>query len=282
MSHFAVLVIGDNVEEQLAPYDENIEVEEYKRGLVSDEEKTRMIDYYSKKHNFNGTFEECYMKFGNKWNDNSFRKNDDGLWYEYSTYNPKSKWDWYSIGGRWSGFFKMKPGIEPILGIPGVFDNKPENDYGDIALKKDIDFEAMSNDEANKAEKCYDEVMKIIGHLPENESWESVLQRFENIDDARDFYNSQPRTKALKENKQFFIDAENFQITREEYIENARMSTITTYAVVKDGIWYEKGKMGWWGISTNEIDPKEWDKKFKELIDSVDENTQFTLVDCHI
>lgn len=25
----------------------------------------------------------------------------------YSTYNPKSKWDWYSEGGRWGGFLKV-------------------------------------------------------------------------------------------------------------------------------------------------------------------------------
>ena len=24
------------------------------------------------------------------------------------TYNPNSKWDWYSIGGRWSGFLPLK------------------------------------------------------------------------------------------------------------------------------------------------------------------------------
>ena len=32
-----------------------------------------------------------------------------------STYNPDSKWDWYSIGGRWNGFLHCKnadPGFE--------------------------------------------------------------------------------------------------------------------------------------------------------------------------
>ena len=30
---------------------------------------------------------------------------DDG---QMITYNPNSKWDWYSIGGRWSGFLPLK------------------------------------------------------------------------------------------------------------------------------------------------------------------------------
>lgn len=50
MSHFSVMVIGDNVEEQLAPYNENLEVEfkdttaEY-RAEYEDPEKTRQEFY---------------------------------------------------------------------------------------------------------------------------------------------------------------------------------------------------------------------------------------------
>lgn len=39
MSHFVVMVIGDNPEQQLAPYDENLEVPEYCDGEVSDADK---------------------------------------------------------------------------------------------------------------------------------------------------------------------------------------------------------------------------------------------------
>ena len=34
-----------------------------------------------------------------KWDEN------DNL---ISHYNPDSRWDWYSIGGRWSGFLPLK------------------------------------------------------------------------------------------------------------------------------------------------------------------------------
>jgi hypothetical protein len=69
MSHFTVLVIGDNPEKQLAPFKEDL----------------------------------------------------------YDNTNPNGKWDWYSLGGRWSDFFKIK-NKETCL---------------DCALKKDIDFEGM-------------------------------------------------------------------------------------------------------------------------------------------
>lgn len=29
---------------------------------------------------------------------------------EWSTYNPKSKWDWYEVGGRWGGLLENKSG----------------------------------------------------------------------------------------------------------------------------------------------------------------------------
>ena len=44
MSHFCVLVIGSDVEEQLAKYDENESVEEYRRRDVSEEDKNQ-TDY---------------------------------------------------------------------------------------------------------------------------------------------------------------------------------------------------------------------------------------------
>lgn len=86
--HYKVLVLGDNVEELLAPYNENIEVAPYvdktfeecretlekmERRTISDKE---VLDYYDDELDEDGNL--------------------------ISTYNPKSKWDWYIIGGRWS------------------------------------------------------------------------------------------------------------------------------------------------------------------------------------
>lgn len=282
MSHFSVLVIGEDVDKQLAPFDESIEVEEYLHEEVSDEEKECMLKHYKVNENFEGTFDECYSKYGNRWNDNSWRKNDEGVWCDYSTYNPLSKWDWYSVGGRWSGFFKMKQGTKIVTGESGAFGNKPEEGCGDVALKKDIDFEGMMNDAADEAAKRYDKVILIIGHLPESETWKSILKRIENIDEARDFYHSQPRNVELRNKGEHWVDVEDYQCSREKYIDNARKTALSTYAVVKDGKWYEKGKMGWWGMSSDEVTQEEWNDKFMELINSVPEDTQFTIVDCHI
>lgn len=42
MSHFTVMVIGDDPEGQLAPFDENESVEEYCTGEVSEDDKQQM------------------------------------------------------------------------------------------------------------------------------------------------------------------------------------------------------------------------------------------------
>ena len=282
MSHFTVLVIGDDVDKQLEKYDENERVPEYKRGEVSQEEKDRILDYYQRNKNFVGTFEECYAQYGEDWDGNALKKDENGVWCEFSTYNPESKWDWFIVGGRWSGYFKMKPGVKPKLGEPGVFKNEAEAGHGDVAMKKDIDFEGMRNDAGIKAGEYYDKIKAIIGELPIAEEWDVIRERFEDINDARTAYQNQPAKLALSNAGEHWVEPAEFNCTREEFIERARMSAVSSYAVVKDGVWYQKGDMGWWGLSSNEMSDNEWNVKFNELIESVPDDTLFTCIDCHI
>lgn len=48
------MVIGDDPEGQLAPFDENEEVEEYCTGEVSEEDKQEMMEFYA---------ERCHIGF---------------------------------------------------------------------------------------------------------------------------------------------------------------------------------------------------------------------------
>lgn len=57
----------------------------------------------------------------------------------------------------------------------------------------------------------------------------------------------------------------------------------TPYAYIDtNGIWNERGVMGWFGIGSNEKDKNTWDKEFKKFIKNQKESTIITLVDCHI
>lgn len=230
MSHFTVLVIGDNPEEQLAPFDENIELPRYlahtkeqlieiSRKRIKDFENGLYADYLKDpeeylKNSFPAHAEYIVNKFPKKLNftdDECYQ--DEIRFYEpedidenggvYSTYNPNSKWDWYQLGGRWRGFYKLKDGKTGELGQLSWANDEPVGDNtADSALKGNIDFE--------------------------------------NIDQYR------------------------------------------TFAVVKDGVWYERGEMGWWGIVINPKSGDAWDEEFDKLISNLPDDTLLSVYDCHI
>ena len=200
------MVIGDDPEAQLAPFSETLEVDEYCVEKVSDHDKQRMLDYYNelRQHPYT-SFDKCYADNGEDWDGNRCRKNEAGEWCEYSTYNPEAKWDWYLLGGRWSGQILIikKGATTGIVGEP-AWCSKTRGI--DAARKKDIDFEAMYRKE---------------------EAW-------------------------------------------------------APYAVVKDGKWYARGRMGWWGVSHDNMSDEEWVAKVQELIESLPDDALVSIYDCHI
>lgn len=69
--------------------------------------------------------------------------------------------------------------------------------------------------------------------------------------------------------------------SREEYAKSFD-KPVAPYAFLHDGEWVERGEMGWWGISDDKFSAEEWDNKFGEFIQSLDPETEITIVDCHI
>ena len=290
MSHFTVLVIGDNPEDQLQPFSENLEVPRYVRDSVSQEDKDYFLEHYRKEGKItNQSFEDVYQIYGEDWNGNSWVKDENGEWQEMSSYNPNSKWDWYSLGGRWMGFFKLKEGAVGELGRPGVFKNQPDGiGMVDAARKCDIDFEAIRNKAGQKASEYYDSFWKLVGDQP-LPNWNEIRERHgkENIDSAREEYRNHPVVRILDNSEEFkhefmFRDITEMAETRGDYIENARRSSIVTFAVLHNGTWYERGEMGWWGHVSNEKDQNEWNNQFYELLESLPDDTLLSVYDCHI
>lgn len=286
MSHFTGLVVltpqylkKHSLDDSLEKYSENRDVPEYSKGPVSDYEKIEFISSYKTKdgtispeHDSKGLwsimydrllkngkvsefdklkdrtlylfltkalgeeefkklyvelfneiypnllneFGSLYLKNGDDWNGNSWRFNFiTNQWEKYSTYNPDSKWDWYTEGGRWDGSIKMKDGNfvnNGILGDIDWADFKPE-DYTETP-KKDWN-----------GEEYYP--------LKEDIKWHY--------------------TKSL-----------------------------IPFCLVVDGMWIEKGQMGWWGISINNKEEQDWNDEFFSILDRLPENSEFHLIDFHI
>ena len=145
MSHFTVAVIIDKsieedslydaVDDALAPYDEglrtdpviykkksdiiagilkeqeemSIMMEEYKNDPAKYEEKfgswlTRKMENFVQEKRYSLTDTELFDIYMKENNDDGYDEEGNQL----TTYNPDSKWDWFQIGGRWSGLIDGK------------------------------------------------------------------------------------------------------------------------------------------------------------------------------
>jgi len=258
MSHFAVLVTNTDkvsLDEQLAPFDENTNVPEYRRYLDEDDIKS-MREYYSKKNPDTdySTLESLVPRLDD-WCGGEGGVDEKGLYY-LSQYNPDSKWDWYAVGGRWAGFFKGKPGAEGKFEGQAYYIDEAEKkadkalkDSGhfDVIKVKDIDWEAMKQEQ-----------IKARGEYWDKQQEEPVEKRW-----------------AWRNNRD-----ELLLMSRSQYAND--ISAISTFGVLHDGTWYERGSMGWWAIVSDEKPEEEWDAEWQKLVDSLDPESEVTLVDCHI
>ena len=120
MSHFFVVALvprstaPEEVEgavgSLLAPYDEDIRVEPYHSYL-----NERSVEYRKQKYETDD-FAEIARRQNEQYADaDPYADPDDMLLldeqglYTLSTYNPRSKWDYWIIGGRWNGAIRNAP-----------------------------------------------------------------------------------------------------------------------------------------------------------------------------
>lgn len=207
--------------------------------------------------------------------------------------NPNAEWDWWVLGGRYSGFLKLKEGAGVIAekGRKGLMGSCMNDGAGwvDSVVKGAIDFEGMRANDGNKAADRWDKAnaAKVAAGLPSDatwDTWETVRERHPgNIEAARKEYHAQPAMKVVSEALDNpFRGVDDLLVSREQFIQQARDRALVTYAMIKDGQWYAKGDMGWWGMSTDDMTQDEWNRKVNEMIDGLPDDTQITIVDCHI
>ena len=104
--------------------------------------------------------------------------------------------------------------------------------------------------------------------------------RIKRMADSAKFYVEETERAKKDEREPFFWGWKKVP-TIEEYIE-ASNRPVSSYAVLHDGKWYEKGVMGWWGISDDKYSDEEWDLEFQKFMEKLDPETEVTVVDCHI
>lgn len=280
MSHYTVAVITDKLNkigEMLAPYSENMEVEPYvdetkeaiinsakerKERVLQRKEKGEELDKYDIEYLNANTDEELYKL--QIYEDESYDKNGNHL----TTYNPNSKWDWYEIGGRWNKILLVKEEVKDIEeGTPswGNLDsiNKkaPEGFKWVTGAKiKDIEFEKAIefNNTYNKSIRFWE--LYVEGQEPQNEEEKEMI-----------------KWEIYK--KEYYI--ERYE-TKENY---AKINSIfTTWALLDEKGWHEKGEMGWFAMANDTKDSELlFMEKFTETIQKPENQDKYlVIVDCHI
>lgn len=188
-----------------------------------------------------------------------------------TTYNPNSRWDWYSIGGRWRNLLLTNKENEDVISETSLEDlmNKGANltkkapegyKWVDGARIKDIDFK-----KAIEFENTYQKAIRF---------WETYIE------------GQEPVTEEEKEDIKWAYYKKEYYIERYGTKENyAKMqSTFTCWALLDETGWHEKGKMGWWAMAD---DTKEsevlFTEKFTETINKPENQEKYLIiVDCHI
>lgn len=213
----------------------------------------------------------------------------DGCYFDLK--NPQAKWDWYELGGRWTGLLKLKPNKPGVLGTSGIrtslaseFYLSNKDGYADQALKGDIDFEQMRNDAEVKARTLWTLAREITSGTTWD-SWDDTLIRYPDITRARREYCDQPAIELLhasgKDVFKWSID-DDLALDLETYIQRRRDASCVYFAFVRDGIWTEKGAMGWFASVSDEISDAQWNRLYNDMLDALPDDTLLSLVDCHI
>ena len=107
MSHFSVAVFSrhpEEVEELLAPYNEQTEDEEY----LEFEEACESMEDIRARYAQEKRDSESFEAFLSRWYGYDYNEELDACGY---LCNPNAKWDWWEIGGRWHNELRLKQGV---------------------------------------------------------------------------------------------------------------------------------------------------------------------------
>lgn len=266
MSHYSLLVILDGktrgsslaVDEALAPYQENDgetcpqEYLKFELETPAAEVESHVTKILAENQDFAEEVkdlvkEKNYQEILRKYD--GTEPDEDGNFGYWE--NPYSKWDWYVIGGRWSGLLARLR-----------FDASKWPEYWKQFEERELGYVGEDKPEKEQRQKAFDlfrEIFNFSEHELPNERIPILRDRYDgdqsdDCSQVKDF--SEEQLKALK-----------------------------TFAVLtQDGEWHENGKMGWWGVVRDEKEsPDDWDSKYYDrFIKNLSPNTYLVVVDCHV
>lgn len=281
MSHFSVIVIGGNIEAQLAPFHEfecTGTLDEYVVSLdITDETRadhlreapeTPFAEFCAE---WRGdpclnSGEEPDLAGAHKWG--WIEVKDGEVVKVIRRTNPNKRWDYWTVGGAWTGYFPLRNGS-----------------VTDSCKWGDVDIEKARRTAESKARAQFAPWGRAIAEHGRALAWSACidLQRGD-LGKAREFYDAQPAIAAHRATapRMMVCPVEEMGFDEEEYVRISRKRALVPFAVVKDGKWHERGKMGWFACVSNETDREKWADHVATLFDGLPPDTLVTVVNCHV
>lgn len=272
MSHYNLHVLTDDEPEYLLdtlldPYSEDVEVAPYldqtltlaeAEKLYSENEGTGRLETFIK--NWYGAHA-------------AVRRTTPGgaVIDTFTTYNPDSKWDWWTVGGRWSG------------SLPGA----QGKDIVEVASLADA-AEVVSRYEA-RFRGIYREFLAATEGLerPTLLPHEMAEKQGITVEQARENYSALPWVLAAdgvsekhKLGGVFTPWAHLFWAdTEEEFLAEHAAPDVPFAYIDRSGAWKSPEDMGWFGVSSKKSSRAEYVKEYRKARDA---STWLAVVDCHI
>lgn len=221
--------------------------------------------------------------------------------------NPNSKWDWYSIGGRWWGYLRCVNGAyDKKMAVHGQMAIINNHEQKDIDITRVADIVRFDHLDLSTMKKIAENERRHKWELVKAKCLEAKIDDEVNLDELRykvltDLRLLSQKLEIDKDDKYAsydeFIEREGAFPTDyytifsevsdsvsfskiEDWIKTAR--PISTFAILDENGWHERGEMGWWGIVSNEKDEKEWNEFVDRRISQTKPDDWFAIVDCHI
>ena len=242
--------------------------------------------------------------------------NEDGTWFrkEKAAYRkegkviqrPASKWDWWAVGGRWTGLFSdYDPSADvknwsvcDLCGGTGTrTDQSPEIKRAVKPGYYLVPFsEKRAKDLKGKKASFFDpkhppSFMAMSRLTTKRPGW--ILEAAPGSNGKNITGSWQPYTKGCNGCQgsgasRNFINREvgddvNTLLVRTILVKYADKEHTTHAVVTPDGKWHENGEMGWFGMMRGDrpMTPSRWEKEWIELLTKY-KNCTATLIDAHV
>lgn len=243
-------------------------------------------------------FSEYYDSFAQYMSDwCGYEEVDENGRFGYWT-NPNSKWDWYSIGGRWTGKLKLKTIGMGRNGQPGLMTEVNDDpNYADVAASGDVDWQGIHDESVQRQVDGY-----LLRHhyismaeqrdIPE-EIWEKSEKEFEVNEYARavgSVYKLALYKLAASlawDDKHHwwdtYDDINKYMNMTERQYRASIVGEAQTYAFIDlYGNWQQRGEMGWFGMSDESGGTDNYDEAWWQFVKSLDDDQLVYVIDCHI